>query len=168
MERQIKGGRKAVPEDELTELREAAEGAGLPLTAARRPRGEPLLDPATAASWAPGEEAILTTTDPAVLTEMKALCRKGEGRGWRLVAISGAKDGRQARWTFCGDPRLIQLKAKPMPAPVNGFGSKARKTKTAPAAPAPVDADPVSLIGNAKAEEVVGATPQLPDDWYDY
>ena len=168
MERQIKGGRKAIPEGGLTELREAVEGAGLPLTAARRPRGEPLLDPATAASWAPGEEAILTTTDPAVLTEMKALCRKGEGRGWRLVAISGAKDGRQARWTFCGDPGLIRLKAKPMPAPVNGFGSKARKAKTAPAAPAPVDADPVSLIGNAKAEEVVGATPQLPDDWYDY
>lgn len=161
MERQIKGGRKAVPEGELTELREAVEGAGLPLTAARRPRGEPLLDPATTASWAPGEEATLTTTDPAVLTEMKALCRNGEG--WRLVAIMGIKDGRQARWTFCGDPRLIRLKARVKPGPVNGFGSKARK-----AAPAPVDADPVSLIGNAKAEEVVGATPQLPDDWYDY
>ena len=125
-----------------------------------------MLDPGTTASWAPGEEATLTTTDPATLTEMKALCRKGDG--WRLVAIMGIKDGRQARWTFCGDPRLIQLKARLMPGPVNGFGSKARKAAQAPAAPAPVDADPVSLIGNAKAEEVVGATPQLPDDWYDY
>ena len=158
MERQIKGGRKAVPESELTELREAVEGAGLPLAAARRPRGEPLFDPATTASWAPGEEATLTTTDPAVLTEMKALCRKGDG--WRLVAIVGTGDGRQARWTFCGDPGLIRLRARLMPGPVNGFGSRARKK----AAPAPVDADPVSLIGDAKAEEVVGTTPRLPDD----
>ena len=102
------------------------------------------------------------TNDRAVARKLAGWCAK-EGAEWVLTGIDG-KDGFQTVWYFEAPIGLLALRERSRRRADAGRRLKGVKGPIAPPAPQADPEDLAALIGSAKYEAVVGATPEPVGD----